>query len=72
MTVTLTFELPDDRQAMLNAVHSFEMAMTVRDVDQKLLNWIKHGCPKGRTTEELLQELRRDLADAVRIASGNI
>lgn len=69
MQATLTFDLPEEREGHLWAVHACDLASAIIDLDNKLRSWAKHGCPH-KNTDGAVEELRLMLQEVLPVAYG--
>ena len=58
MKATLEFNLPEDNNEHLRAVHSGEAWSTLYDIDNMLRNMLKYGNTEYKTVEELATAVR--------------
>ena len=70
MQATLTFDLPDDSTEHLCAVHALSLYSTLTDIDQRLRSLLKHGGIEEISAEQLAEELRATIGDAVYRVEG--
>ena len=64
MKHTITFDLPEEKEEMLIAVHAMSWALAVWDLDQKLREYLKHG-HKFKTPDETLESVREYLNECL-------
>jgi hypothetical protein len=60
-TATLTFNLPDERDAHLRALHGTTFYSILEDIDEHLRRLVKHGGIEKYTATELAEEIRERL-----------
>jgi uncharacterized membrane protein len=58
MKATLEFQLPEDNNEHLRAVHAGEAWSTLYDIDNMLRNILKYGNTEYKTVEELATAIR--------------
>ena len=58
MKATLEFNLPEDNNEHLRAVHAGEAWSTLYDIDNMLRNILKYGNTEYKTVEELATAIR--------------
>ena len=63
MKATLEFNLPDDRNEHLRAVHAGAAWSMIYEIDNRLRNLIKYGVSKESSYEQELSEIRREIYD---------
>lgn len=59
--VTITFQLPEDEYDYRIASKASDYYAFLCDLKEKLRSYNKHGVPNGVTTENLVEELYRDI-----------
>jgi len=64
MKATLEFDLPEDNRSHLLAVHAMDWALVVKELDETLRRWLKHG-HDFEYPDEALQELRDELLEDI-------
>ena len=62
MKATLEFDLPEDNDNYIAAVHGMDYALVCWDMDQKLRGWLKYG-HKFIDAEEALEACREQLRE---------
>lgn len=65
MTATLTFTMPDDRDAHTLAVHALDLYCVMCDVSEELRRLLKYG-HEYKTADEALEWVREHLSDTMR------
>jgi hypothetical protein len=68
MKATIEFNLPDDQNEYVRAVHAHTAWQTLYDLDSKLRNLIKYSDEFGNedlTAEKLAEDLRREINEAL-------
>ena len=43
MKAILEFNLPEDREDYITAVHAMDWALVVWDIEQQMCDWVSHG-----------------------------
>jgi len=60
MKATLEFNLPEESNEHLRAIHVGEAWSTLYDIDNMLRNMLKYGDDRYKTVEELAQAIREE------------
>jgi len=60
MKATLEFNLPEETNEHLRAIHANEAWSTLYDIDNILRNLLKHGDYRYKTVEELATAIREE------------
>lgn len=58
---TLSFDLPEDEQALKTALKAGEMASLLWEIDQRLRGKLKHGWQPDETLDSVAEEIRREI-----------
>jgi hypothetical protein len=66
MKATLEFNLPEERDEHLRAVHASDAWAALHDIDYMLRNHLKHG-PTFNTADDMAQEVRRQINEALQL-----
>jgi len=64
MKAKLEFDMPDDRNEHIIAVHAMDWALTVWDMSRELRDWLKHG-HEFKTPDEALEAVQSKLFDII-------
>lgn len=62
MTVTLTYTVPDEEENLKAAIDAMTWVDSVRELDNQLRNWLKHGHEFENATSAI-EDCRRSLHD---------
>jgi len=54
MKHTIEFNLPDDSEELLWAIHAHQMLSTLESVDRRLRTHLKHGNPDEKSAKECM------------------
>ena len=60
MKATIEFQLPDESNEHLRAIHAGEAWSALYDIDNILRNLLKHGDYRYKTVEELATAIREE------------
>jgi hypothetical protein len=66
MKATLEFNLPEDKEEHLRAIHAGAAWTALHDIDHMLRNHLKHG-PTFNTADDMAQEVRRQINEALQL-----
>lgn len=65
MKAILEFDLPEESNEHLRAIHAGEAWSTLYQIDTTLRNLLKHGDYRYKTVEELATDIRKEVRDAL-------
>jgi len=60
MKATLEFQLPEDQNEHIRAIHAGEAWSALYEIDGMLRNLLKYGNDRYKTVEELAQAIRTE------------
>lgn len=62
MKATLEYNLPEEQDLYIGACQGVNIKNVVRDIDNEMRNWLKHG-HSFKSADEALENVRRMLYD---------
>jgi hypothetical protein len=65
MKATLEFNLPEDTQEHLRAIHCNQAWHSLYEIDSMCRNILKHGTDRFKTVEELAEYIRTEAGNAL-------
>lgn len=65
MKATLEFQLPEDQNEHLRAIHAGAAWSALYDIDYLLRNLLKHGDDRYKTPQELAEAIRNEVRVAL-------
>ena len=60
MKATIEFQLPEDQNEHIRAIHAGAAWSALYDIDYMLRNMLKHGDDRYKTVEELAHAIREE------------